>query len=423
MTINFAYKKTNKISLFSVVTLLFFVDFVTIEYIDSPIYTLIQYIILIPVLLYCLANSKCVEKKQCWFMATLVLMLLCIIFSTVHNQAVGYYIRASIFYGLLIFIMCYLLEIAQYKNRIEEFLNVGKKYLTMIITINDCLMLALPSKFYNISGHDIGTCLLGNKFVVSYWHLMLVFLAILLEKNEKKQKKKVIIYVFLLSCICVYIDCTTALLASWVLIILYFLPQNIKKILSNTIVYMLSFLISAFLLLMFDGILLWKPIQYLVVNILHRDATLTGRLQVYTYIFKLFLTHKWLGYGYGTDIVQKTSIWYANVQNGFWDFVIRYGLLTMLFLALYMLFAVIRHAKLFHEKKSDKSNWLCFAMLYLYLFMGISEIVYSKLFLFYITLVAVICSENFTTRKGKNSERKSVDICDCTNLQRGKVSR
>lgn len=356
-------------------------------------------------------------------MATLVLMLLCIIFSTVHNQAVGYYIRASIFYGLLIFIMCYLLEIAQYKNRIEEFLNVGKKYLTMIITINDCLMLALPSKFYNISGHDIGTCLLGNKFVVSYWHLMLVFLAILLEKNEKKQKKKVIIYVFLLSCICVYIDCTTALLASWVLIILYFLPQNIKKILSNTIVYMLSFLISAFLLLMFDGILLWKPIQYLVVNILHRDATLTGRLQVYTYIFKLFLTHKWLGYGYGTDIVQKTSIWYANVQNGFWDFVIRYGLLTMLFLVLYMLFAVIRHAKLFHEKKSDKSNWLCFAMLYLYLFMGISEIVYSKLFLFYITLVAVICSENFTTRKGKNSERKSVDICDCTNLQRGKVSR
>lgn len=402
MNENFMIKKNKKISLFSIICVFFFMDFVTIEYVESPIYTLLQYCILIPVLVYCFVNMRCIRKKQYLLVVTLLSTLLCIVFSTIYNNAVEYYFRAAIFFGILIFSMCCLLVIAQYKNRIHEFLYTGKNYLSIILLINDCLMVVFPSKFYNISGREIGTCLLGNKFVVAYWHLMLVFLLILLEKREKKQIRKVVIYGFLLSCVCVYIDCTTVLLASWILVILYFLPQNIKNILSNPMVYIVSFLISAFLLLMFEGILLWKPVRYLVVDILHRDATLTGRLQVYTYIFKLFLTHKWWGYGYGTDIVQKTSIWYANVQNGFWDFVIRYGLISMLFFILYMLYAVMRYTKLSREKKKNKNIWLCYAMLYIYLFMGISEIVYGKLFLFYITLVAVVCYENTTKRKRIN---------------------
>ena len=183
------------------------------------------------------------------------------------------------------------------------------------------------------------------------------------------------------------------------LLVLIFIPPKVKNILSSTLAYYISFFASAFLLIFFQGILLWKPIQYLIVNVLHRDSSLTGRVEVYAYIFKLFSTNKWWGYGYGTDIVQKTSMWYSNVQNGFWDFVIRYGLITMFFLMIYMFIAVNRCTKILVNKGDNKVVWLCYVMLYVYLFMGISEIVYGKLFLFYITLLEVMCFEHLERKK------------------------
>lgn len=48
------------------------------------------------------------------------------------------------------------------------------------------------------------------------------------------------------------------------------------------------------------GFLVWGPIKYLIVNILHRDATLTGRMQVYPIFTNLYLVKA----GGGMDTAQ-----------------------------------------------------------------------------------------------------------------------
>lgn len=159
-----------------------------------------------------------------------------------------------------------------------------------------------------------------------------------------------------------------------------------KKILSNPKIVLLFFCVSAFLLILFDEILNISFVQFFIENVLHRDATLTGRLEVYPYIFKLFFSHKWFGYGFGNTIIMDISIWYANAQNAFWDYVIDYGLTSMIFLVLLILIVSLKHdhiRKLIHDIKL----WISFSMIYIYFFIGLSEIVYNKQFIFYLGLV------------------------------------
>ena len=138
---------------------------------------------------------------------------------------------------------------------------------------------------------------------------------------------------------------------------------------------------------MFANILSLEIVQNFIVNILHRDATLTGRMEIYPYIFQAFPSHKWLGYGYGTSIIETMSTWYSNAQNAFWDFVLRYGLLTMAFLLLLLLIVVVKYNNAQREKGYNVFLWLSFSMIYVYMFMGIGEIVYNKQFFFYIAML------------------------------------
>ncbi|OLR62926.1 hypothetical protein BHF69_09685 [Anaerostipes sp. 992a] len=387
--------KVSKVYLISILSFLLFCDLIAIDFFKSPIYTLVQYILLLPVILYCFYHIDMILKEH-WKVLGLVLgIVFCIVLSSRVNHVDSYNLRAAIYYGALIFTVFMFSAIMGQKKTTRLLLNAGKWYLVLTLMMNDILMIVLPNRFYNINGKDIGTCFLGNKFDVAYAHLMLFFLVVILEKKDRISNFKMGIYTILMIGICKYIDCMTVLLAVgvfWVLrmIVLY---TPFKAVLSKLPMFFLCFFVSAVLLILFQGILAITPLQNFIVNVLHRDATLTGRLEVYAYIFQLFFSHKWLGYGYGNTIVKTTSIWYANAQNAFWDFVINYGLVTMIFLILLLIVVVRKHSAV---SKMDHNNivlWISFAMLYEYIFIGMVEIVYGRQFFFYIALLNAICCE------------------------------
>lgn len=207
-----------------------------------------------------------------------------------------------------------------------------------------------------------------------------------------------------MSILCAFVDCNTTLLACWVFVILYFLPEHLKMVASKPIVFIVIFFLSGFLLLSFSSILTWGPVKHLIVDVLHRDATLTGRMQVYSYIYRIVFQKKWLGYGYETNIVLSTSKWYANAQNALWDFIICYGFITATVLTVYMMMSVFRYFK-YNKKEIKKSSWIIFSMLYVYIFMGIGEITYNKQFFFFIAVLWACCSV-----KSNNTRRKKVRI-------------
>lgn len=397
--INIVNYGLKKISIISVLSVLLFAELITLNYFSSPGYTLLQYILVIPILLYCIKNIRILFRTYTAIMmfSSILMLGISIVVSSYINNVDGYNLRSAIYYAILLCVMNAFVIIVGYKKKIDSLLKAGKFYLLIILIINDLLMVILPDKFYNIDGREIGTCLIGNKFVVAYAHMALLFILVILNKKREKEKYKVIVYGIIAMLICLYVDCMTTVLAIALFILLYFLPKHIKALLSSPAIFSAAFFLGAFLLILFDGLLNFGPIRFLIVDVLHRDLTLTGRMEIYYYIFKLFSTHKWFGYGYGTNIVETTSIWYANAQNAFWDFVICYGLVTIAMLFLYLI--CVMHKCNNVQSTYGFNNYIYVCILYIYIFMGIGEIVYNKMFIFYIALLGAACIQTCNLSK------------------------
>lgn len=393
-------KKKFKLSFDSVVAIFLFSYLVPLQYFESSGYSLIQYISLLIIASYSFLKLKNIKIDDLLYLFIVVIMGICIVYSSYHNGVSRGLLRSSIFYAAYIIIMCVFIIEEGNKNNIDKVLVGGKIYLLIALVINDILMFVLPNTFYNVSGREIGTMLLGNKFTVSYAHLMLMFIIVFLEENEIKQRIKVIVCAIILAIICLWVDCTTTLLADVIFVILYFIPLIVKKVLKKPVIFSISYIASAVILFIYSGILKLNPVKNFIVNVLHRDPTLTGRMEVYPYIYSIVLKSKWWGYGYENNIVKKTSKWYANAQNGFWDFVVNYGFITVMFMSAFLIMSVIRYYKCAHIIKLR--GWIAFSMLYVYLFIAVGEIVFAKQFFFYIMLIWAICSSNY--RRKKNND-------------------
>ena len=224
-----------RVAFSTVIGVLLFANLVTIEYFASSIYTSIQYVFLLLILSYVFRKIYKVRKSDWCFILLIFVMGGLIVISSYVGNVVGYNLRASIYYATFTGVMCLFLIEARRVEKLKEVLIGGKLYLIVVLALTDMLMIVLPSKFYNISGRDIGTTLLGNKFNVAYAHLMLMFLSIFLEERLHVRNKKVIIYAIIVAGICKFCDCTTALLGCCLFVFLYFVPLKIKEVLSRPI--------------------------------------------------------------------------------------------------------------------------------------------------------------------------------------------
>lgn len=387
-------KANKRISVVSILSFFLFAELITIDYFSSSFYTVLQYFFLLLILFFCLKNFNLILKANIVVITIFLCSLLLgvgIVGSSYINHVATYNFRDAIYYAFLIFVISFYLIIVAKKKQLKSLLNAGKIYLIIILVANDFLMFAFPEQFYNIHGRDIGTCLIGNKFVVAYAHMALLF--ILMIFNKKREKIKIIIYGLIAIVICLYVDCMTSVLGTVILLILYFVPKRVKYLLLSPIVFSASFFLSACLLILFQSILNFGPIRFIIVDILHRDLTLTGRMEIYNYILNLISFHPMFGYGHGTNVVEEKSIWYANAQNAFWDFTINYGFVTSLLLFLYLLAIMFIANKTKIKVDFSTGMYVSACMLYVYMFIGIGEIVYNRMFIFYATLLAAFCIE------------------------------
>lgn len=391
--------KTYKVTFAFIISFTFFFRIVNIEYLNSPIYTLAEYIFLLLAMAYTISHIKIIKREEYKVLILVAMMGSSIFVSSCINKVETFYIRAALYYDVYLVTLYGFILILSHKEKLKIFFRAGRLYLTIVLLINDLLMLCLPDKFYNIHDREIGTCFLGNKFSVAYAHIMFIFIDCYLEENKYLRKIKLIVYSIIMTVLCIHIECNTALLAVWLFTILYHIKTNIRKILSKAGIFISAYGVAAILLVFFSGILSLGPIRYFIENILHRDATLTGRLEVYPFIFKLIPSHKWFGYGYGTMIVKETSIWWANVQNAFWDFIIRYGIIAMALLVFLIILIMKKQQKEYRiNARYQQYIWACIGILYTYVFMGIGEIVYDIQFLLYIALLNAVCYEGKSIR-------------------------
>lgn len=374
-----------KLEIPAIISFFMFFCIVQIAYFDTPVYTLLKYIIVAITLVYVFKNVRILITTGMKIMIPVAGIGIGIIVSTNLNFDATYNIRGAIYYAALIITMFAFLHILGVKGKLYNFYRAGIMYLTVVLIINDLLMVINPERFYGVYGTMIGTFILGNKFNVAYAHLLLAILNGL--KKKENQVKRYNICLIVAALIALYVQCKTVFLACVLLIILTIVPQTIKNALAKPTVFAVAFIASALIIGILTVIISWKPITYLIVEVLHKDLTLTGRLNIYRYLLGIISVKKWFGYGYMNTTMLDKTIWYANAQNGLWDFILNYGLVTAVFLFI-MCLVVFVNANRDYKKVPEKINVaILIAVVYSYLFMGIVEICFSIQFFLYFALL------------------------------------
>lgn len=378
-----------KVSLIMAI-LLFHIIFINIYYISF--YNYIVLIFSLILILYLIPKIKIFLNEKYKKINTL---LLCycgiIIISSFYNYI---NVQWGIFYVIKLINLFLFFEYIHQKKEEKNIIRIFTFLTFAYVLLNDFIMILRPDLFYV---YDLNY-LLGNKFPISYLHLVLVVLYIYNKENDSSIYYKFITILFYILGIVVSIftECTTGLIGFIIFPIIYLFNKNKKKKI-NAELFILTLIISCTILLIFSSIIKLKPIEYIITNILHEDITLTGRTDIYENVFYV-INDKWLlGYGYGNsyDVMFK-EVGYANTQNALLEYWIMTGFLGMVLLIL-LIYKII--------KNYNQNMNSIIACLYVFIILGSVEI---TICLTFFGLLAII--NNGESEKNQIANRKEERI-------------
>lgn len=170
---------------------------------------------------------------------------------------------------------------------------------------------------------------IGNKFVVSYF--IMFALALFLQNSKLKRQtcvrllQPITIFIIAVS-FCEIIDCSTGILGCIVVFVLYYVWEKCGSILKRRSVVLTVVIVGGMFPFFASWLVSIPVIQSFIVNVLHGDVSLTGRIDIYAVLIGIMKERLFLGYGYGTDIVQRI-LTVGNPQNGLLQIITVSGLI------------------------------------------------------------------------------------------------
>ncbi len=382
-------RSLRKLAIEELLSFALFFCIVPIQMLETPLYTLLQYGILAVAVVYLLLHCRTWLRRDAVLFCALG-MCAAIVLSSTINAAEFWQIREAVFYAAIIVVVFAFLRLLSVENKLHLFVTAAITYLTIVVVLNDGLMILLPDQFYNVDGRDIGTLLLGNKFSAAYAHLLLTAFVALNSKRDKTLRVNTLLMTAVTLLVSLYVDCITIALGCLAFGVLLLLPKKLRRVLSNPVVFLLLLLACAAVVFVLPYVVQFKPVAFIIEDVLHRDISLTGRLDIYGELPAIFLKKPFLGFGYMNMPVKQHLLWYANAQNALLDVLLNYGAVTALGLLALCGFAVagIKKAAVNKEKL-----WVIGGMLYAFMFIGIVEITYSTIFFLLLALLSAVAGQ------------------------------
>lgn len=215
--------------------------------------------------------------------------------------------------------------------------HIGIKCLFSIIVIYcvvaDLLMLISPYKIYYVDGSFSYMTIIGDKFSLTYLHLISVALycSFIKNKDNKIEKIKSIILIVLTLLISIYTQCSTMIVGIILFTILLFYRKNTINILANPVFLLIYTLICNTILLLNDAVMNISVIKYFIENILHESIELTGRIGIYRSLSAVANINPILGVGLDNNYIVEALICAKKIQvvdKCFYHYVQRIGSLT-----------------------------------------------------------------------------------------------
>ena len=224
---------------------------------------------------------------------------------------------------------------------------------------------------------------IGNKFVVSYF--IMFVLAVSIQNFKPKRHiyvrflRPIVLFIIALS-LCGAIDCSTGILGCIVVFILHYAWKKYGTLMKQASVILTAVIIGGVFPFFASWLVSIPLIQLFIVNILHGDISLTGRIDIYSVLIGIIRKKLLFGYGYGNDIVQKV-LTVGNPQNGLLQIITVSGLIGCV-LFLFIMVDTFKKKKGLMVK-SDSIVIFIYAMIVC----SFGEINYGTFFLLCLTLL------------------------------------
>lgn len=271
----------------------------------------------------------------------------------------------------------FMMEYVNEKNLHQPFFTLMYRFALGYLLVNDLFLLVqMPS----VSGMESSAIiyLIGNKFEVTYMHLF--FSALYYQtfctgvKVFLRQYLILTVHLALTMIIAIWVECSTGVLGVILFAAFLFIYKKVRFIFRPFFAIALMLMFGAFFLF-YEAILAIPSVQYLIVDILNEDLTLTGRTYIYASMLDLMDAQPWLGYGNGTATFFTTyyiNEKLTNTQNGLLNDYIDWGIIGVICL-LILTYSVLRNTD------SKVNPFVC--LVYTYIVLSSIEITLGLRFL------------------------------------------
>lgn len=222
------------------------------------------------------------------------------------------------------------------KYDIKEILDYLFKIILVILVITDFSVAFTLGNGIGKNG-ILPIYIIGNKFTVSYLHMLLLSLYPY-QKVFINNKNKIFITLSIFSLIiCKIINCNTGIIGIFIILILkYAIDKNIIKAryINNSIIYISMMCILTFIIINFQVLANNFIVKFIVEGVLKRNLTLTGRIEMYNIVIEKIKSSLFFGNGFNSTYVEDILGW-GNPQNGLLKMLLDYGMMgTLGFFAL-----------------------------------------------------------------------------------------
>lgn len=294
-----------------------------------------------------------------------------------------YYVTSVIFYVLYF----------QRLNRIGKS-DIFLKYLFWImlpfIIISDLNGFTYHSE--GISGYQV-----GNKFYLCYSNIFLATIYLLRKSIDVKQNRRnvkiLLLITFLLS---IKTGCTTMIIGSLFYYFLIFIQKQ-ETFLYKPLTYIIALFVCDILFFVAVTWIMTLPfVQYIVVDILGEDLTLTGRLGMYERLGEVLTECPFYGFGIGNAYLTTTMYGIGdNAQNGLFNLFIESGFIgTVTYLAAILL--------LLKQTNGEKFYYPIICFIYMMLLLSTIEVTFTTYFTAIIIMLLLNNKDKF--RKSQYNE-------------------
>lgn len=345
--------------------------------------------------------SRVVLRKN-YLYTLLTLLLLCVLLGVSalsnRNAVLGDSPLTKTIRLILYLIELFLLMILQAeRGKGQATIKFLLWYLLGIVAVNDFLLFSRAVTF-RTGGFE--SYFVGTKFTVAYLHMDLLTLWAMSSKRSirsyKFAKWKILLAAVFIIALSIRIDIMTGIIGCIALVALFVLaesPRGSKLFrLTSPWVLLIGLIVSVILAFTADSIMQIPVVKYVVENLLKRDSTITGRLNIYQEYFANMEDHWLLGYGYGNaNVVSVTMFGYENVQNGILQWILQIGIFatTALVLLLFRVFRQIPRRRSANIRKIMPAV----ALIYMFIILGTIETTIDMAFILWFAVIFMLSNE------------------------------